>query len=72
MADMGQLAKWDFKVERYVPNQQIYNFVVDYLRENGAMVPDPESSQVAYNHCTELFCQYLFRQLAAALVYLHE
>jgi hypothetical protein len=20
MADMGQLAKWDFKVERYVPN----------------------------------------------------
>lgn len=55
-----------------MPNQQIYNFLVNYLRANGATIPDPESSQEAYNTCTELVAQYLFRQLAASLVYLHE
>ena len=33
MADMGQIANWDFQQERYVRNQQIYDFVKNYLED---------------------------------------
>lgn len=34
MADLGQLMKWDFKLERYIPNQEIYHSVLNHLKEH--------------------------------------
>ena len=33
IADMGQIATWNFQIERYVRNEQIYNFVKGYLED---------------------------------------
>lgn len=45
MADLGQLAKWDFKLERYIPNQEIYHTVLNHLAEHaGVKIPNPEDS----------------------------
>ena len=33
IADMGQLAHWDYKIEKYVRNQGIYDLVLHFLRE---------------------------------------
>jgi serine/threonine protein kinase len=59
MADLGQIANWDFQLERYVRNAKVYDFVKNYLEElseqplanlNSGRYPEVE--QVA---------QYLFR-----------
>jgi serine/threonine protein kinase len=31
IADLGQIAVWDFKQERYVRNQAVFDFIVGYL-----------------------------------------
>ena len=33
MADLGQIANWDFEQERYVRNQNIFNYVKAYLED---------------------------------------
>ena len=33
IADMGQIANWDFQQELYVRNEQIFNFVKAYLED---------------------------------------
>jgi serine/threonine protein kinase len=64
LADLGQLAHWDYKVEKYLRNQKIYDFVLALLGENEAIQEGvPEAEQVA---------RFLFRQLAIALVHLHD
>lgn len=64
IADSGQLAHWDYKIEKYVRNQVIYDTVLGALKESNLIVADlPEVEQVA---------RYLFRQLCEALVHLHE
>lgn len=35
LADMGQLAKWDFEKEVYNRNQQIFELVLEALERNG-------------------------------------
>ena len=35
LADMGQLAHWDYKQELYVRSQPIYDIVRDWLNQNG-------------------------------------
>ena len=34
IADLGQIAVWDFKQERYVRNQAVFDFIVGYLEQN--------------------------------------
>lgn len=63
LADMGQIAVWNFKTEVYERNQAIYDFVLNHLEShNGLKDSRPKVEQVA---------QYLFRQLLAAVVHLH-
>jgi serine/threonine protein kinase len=53
LADMGQIANWNFKIERYEHNQQVFNFVIEHLKmHNGLKESVSEVEQVA---------QYLFR-----------
>lgn len=33
IADFGQLANWDYKIEKYVRNQNIYETVLQYLKD---------------------------------------
>lgn len=33
MADLGQIANWDFEQERYVRNKNIFNYVKSYLED---------------------------------------
>lgn len=33
IADMGQIATWDFTQERYVRNEEMVNFVKEYLED---------------------------------------
>lgn len=35
LADLGQLASWDYKQELYVRNQAIFDLVLGLLHENG-------------------------------------
>lgn len=37
IADLGQLAHWDYKIEKYVRNQKLYDTVLGLLSENGAI-----------------------------------
>jgi serine/threonine protein kinase len=34
LANLGQIANWDFKQERYIRNETIFGFVTNYLEEN--------------------------------------
>lgn len=53
LADMGQIANWNFKKERYDRNEDIFNFVLQHLSmHNGIKDNIPQVEQVA---------QYLFR-----------
>ena len=68
-ADLGQIAFWDFKTESYVHNQNIFNFIKSYLETNyGKSLSDISKH---YSE-VEQVAQYLFRQIAASLVYLHD
>ena len=58
IADMGQIANWDFQQELYVRNVQIFIFVKVYL-EDLNQKPLSEQSQI-YSE-TEQIAQYLFR-----------
>lgn len=69
IADLGQIAKWDFEKERYVKNQQIYEFVKAYLEEHGGK---PLTELNANYSEEEQIAQYLFRQIAASIFHLHE
>lgn len=43
LADMGQIAVWNFKTERYEHNQQIVKFVLEHLKmHNGLKANVPE------------------------------
>ena len=70
MADLGQIATWDFEQERYVQNQDTYAFVKQYLEENHAEGKQLQEQSQQFSE-TELVAQYLFRQLAAAIAHLH-
>jgi serine/threonine protein kinase len=60
LADLGQLATWDFKQELYIRNQAIYDTVLTYLKEEDAYREDQrELEQVA---------RFIFRQLAHAVL----
>ena len=53
LADLGQIASWDFKQERYIRNETIFNFIQSYLNQHqGNKASSPPVEQVA---------QYLFR-----------
>ena len=68
MADMGQIATWDFQQERYVQNQHIFDFVKAYLED---LNQKPLAEQNAGFSEVEQVAQYMFRQLAAAIAHLH-
>jgi serine/threonine protein kinase len=53
LADMGQIANWDYKTEHYILNQPMFDFVVDHLKLHGGF--KEEKSHV------EQVAQYLFR-----------
>ena len=64
IADLGQLASWDYKQELYIRNPRIFEAVLAYLVANGLYIEgEADIEQVA---------RYIFRQLAEALLYLHE
>jgi serine/threonine protein kinase len=44
MADMGQIATWNFEIERYVRNENIFNFVKAYLEDLGGKPLAQQSS----------------------------
>ena len=69
IADLGQIAKWDFEKERYVKSQQICEFVKAYLEEHGGKPLAELNSNYSED---EQIAQYLFRQIAAAIFHLHE
>lgn len=46
LADLGQLAKWDFEKETYIRNQKIIETVLLYLKQNGEDIPDDESQRI--------------------------
>jgi serine/threonine protein kinase len=62
-ANMGQIANWNFKAERYERSEPIYNFVKEHLKVHDGFKDNvPEVEQVA---------QYIFRQLVSAVLHLH-
>lgn len=66
MADIGQLAKWDFEKEVYIRNEKVIECVLAYLEEHGQRLhPDmmPELEQVA---------RFIFSKVVQAVIYLHE
>jgi len=58
IADMGQIAHWDFQQECYVKNEQIFAFVKAYLED---LQNKPLSEQNANFSEVEQIAQYLFR-----------
>ena len=46
LADLGQLAKWDFEKELYVRNEKIIETILIYLKENGEDIPDEDSQKI--------------------------
>ena len=69
IADMGQIAKWNFEKERYEKNLQMYGFVKTYLETHAGK----SLSELNGEHSEEeQVAQYLFRQIAAAIFHLHE
>lgn len=66
LADLGQLAHWDYKQELYIRNEAIFETVKAWLAQNGLLLPEAEVPVV------EQVAKYIFRQLAEALLYLHE
>ena len=40
LADLGQLATWEYKVEKYIRNQKLYDAVLILLTENNALQDD--------------------------------
>lgn len=38
LADLGQLATWDYKIEKYVRSKEIFEKVKSYLLENDALI----------------------------------
>ena len=69
LADMGQIAVWDFKQECYQRNETVFSFVKDYLESNlGVQLSEHRKDYSV----VEQVAQYLFRQIAAALAYLHD
>ena len=39
LADLGQLAHWDYKQELYIRNPHIYQVVLDYIKLNAMYLP---------------------------------
>jgi len=58
IADMGQIANWDFQAERYIKNEAIFSFVKAYLED---LNQKPLSELNAVYSETEQIAQYLFR-----------
>jgi serine/threonine protein kinase len=58
LADLGQLAKWDFENECYIRNEKIINCILAMLEENGQMLPLDQSSDI------EQCARYIFYKLA--------
>lgn len=58
LADFGQIANWDFKQERYIRNQQAYDFIVGFLEQNFGQKLTDHSKQYSI---TEQVAQYIFR-----------
>lgn len=58
LADMGQIAVWDFKQECYQRNETVFNFVKDYLESNlGVQLSEHRKDYSV----VEQVAQYLFR-----------
>jgi len=66
LADMGQLAKWDFKEEVYKRNDKVVECILIGLDEMGQLYPEEEISHI------EQVARFIFSRLAQALMYLHE
>ena len=52
LADLGQIATWDYQKELYVQNDKVIEFVIDYLKNEPNEDKLPQIEQVA---------QFLFR-----------
>ena len=46
LADLGQLAKWDFEQEAYIRNQKIIETILVFLRDNGEDIPKDENEKI--------------------------
>ena len=69
IADMGQIAKWNFQKERYEKNLEMYGFVKTYLETHAGKSLTELNGEYSEE---EQVAQYLFRQIAAAIFHLHE
>ena len=66
LADLGQLARWDFEKELYNRNEKIIECILSWLDETGSRQPQEEISDI------EQCARFIFYKLAQTLVYLHE
>lgn len=46
LADLGQLARWDFEKEVYIRNEKIMQSILSMLQENGQRMPPEQSSDI--------------------------
>ena len=46
LADLGQLAKWDFEKEIYNRNEKIIECITNKMKETGEMVPNEEIREI--------------------------
>ena len=58
LADLGQLARWDFEKEVYIRNDKIIEAILAMLEENGQRLPPEQSSDI------EQCARYIFYKLA--------
>ena len=84
LADMGQLARWDFEAEVYERNQKIIDSCLSLLREKQQIAPAfepvegmPAEEVEAYKLQDkyaeiESAARFIFYQLTNAIIYLHE
>lgn len=57
IADMGQIATWDFEKERYIKNEKVCEFVKQHLESYGGSLLKTQSN---YSEIEQI-AQYLFR-----------
>lgn len=66
LADLGQLARWDFEKEQYIRNDKICECIMRNIIDSEQVLPIdvmPEIEQIA---------RYVFYKVGQALLYLHE
>ena len=64
LADLGQLASWDYKKELYILNEGIFTSILTHLKDTGSYKEgERDVEQVA---------KYIFRQVAVGILHIHE